>query len=184
MESTALSRFPDDIRKALAARVRPCTFARGHHLVVPGQVQREMYFVEEGVQMAHFEGQRKTHVMAFTYPPDPCALPESFSLQKESGSFLTCLTDSRLFALGFEELEEIFNQIPTAERFFRKMTEAVLAGMISRHLELHSLSMEERYLTFCRRSPHLLQLVPHKYLASYLGMDATNFSKLYNGVKF
>jgi hypothetical protein len=25
--------------------------------------------------------------------------------------------------------------------------------------------------------------VPHKYIASYLGIDATNFSKLYNRVK-
>ncbi|MDQ3015104.1 MAG: Crp/Fnr family transcriptional regulator, partial [Bacteroidota bacterium] len=69
------------------------------------------------------------------------------------------------------------------ERLFRKMTEAVLAGMINRHIELHSLTMEERYKIFCSRSPHLLHLVPHKYIASYLGMDATNFSKLYNSIR-
>jgi hypothetical protein len=34
-----------------------------------------------------------------------------------------------------------------------------------------------------QRSPHILNLVPHKYLASYLGMDATNFSKLLGSVK-
>jgi hypothetical protein len=44
--------------------------------------------------------------------------------------------------------------------------------------------MEERYKAFCRRSAHLLQRVPHKYIASYLGIDATNFSKLYNTVRF
>ena len=31
--------------------------------------------------------------------------------------------------------------------------------------------------------PHLLQLVPHKYLANYIGIDATNFSKLINSVR-
>jgi hypothetical protein len=64
------------------------------------------------------------------------------------------------------------------------MTEAVLAGMINRHIELHSLSMEERYRTFCQRSAHLLHTVPHKYIASYLGIDPTNFSKLFNSVRF
>jgi hypothetical protein len=34
-----------------------------------------------------------------------------------------------------------------------------------------------------QRSPHILQLVPHKYLANYLGIDATNFSKLLNRVR-
>ena len=63
------------------------------------------------------------------------------------------------------------------------MTEAILAGMINRHIELHSLTIEERFKVFCQRSPHLLQLVPHKYIASYLGIDPTNFSKLFNSVR-
>jgi CRP-like cAMP-binding protein len=78
----------------------------------------------------------------------------------------------------------LFDQSQELERLFRKMTEFVLAGMINRHIELHAQTMEERYLSFCRRSPHLLQLVPHKHIASYLGIDATNFSKLFNKVKF
>ena len=63
------------------------------------------------------------------------------------------------------------------------MTEAVLAGMIQRHFELQSLSIKERFLVFARRSPHLLELVPHKYLAAYLNINPTNFSKLFNSVK-
>ncbi|MDZ7645793.1 MAG: hypothetical protein U5K54_00700 [Cytophagales bacterium] len=78
----------------------------------------------------------------------------------------------------------MFDQSQNIERLFRKMTEALLAGIINRHIELQSLSIEERYKTFCQRSPHLLQLVPHKFIASYLGIDPTNFSKLYNKVKF
>jgi CRP-like cAMP-binding protein len=86
--------------------------------------------------------------------------------------------------LTFGELQALFDQSPPIERLFRRMTEAVLAGIINRHLELHTLTMEERYKAFCRRSAHLLQRVPHKYIASYLGIDATNFSKLYNTVRF
>ena len=177
-----------DISKAdfnlLTEKLKSRLFKKGNFIIVPGQVQRELYFVKSGVQMSYFDTDNKTHVIAFTYFPNLCAIPESFSFQTPSGYYLTCLTDSELAYITFGDLQKLFDQSQSIERLFRRMTEFVLAGMINRHIELHSLSMEERYKTFCKRSPHLLQLVPHKYIASYLAIDPTNFSKLFNNVKF
>lgn len=168
----------------LTEKLKTRTFKKGDVIVVPGQVQRELYFVKNGVQMSYFDTDRKTHVIAFTYAPNVCAIPESFSFQAPSGYFLTCLTDSEMEYITFEELQILFDRSQPLERLFRRMTEFVLAGMITRHIELHSLNMQERYTAFCCRSPHLLQLIPHKYIASYLDIDPTNFSKLYNNVRF
>ena len=168
----------------LTGGLKTKTFKKGERIIVPGQVQREIYFVKSGVQMSSFETDKKTHVIAFTYYPNICAIPGSFPDQSPSNCCLTCLTDSELESLPFEGLQRLFDTSQQIERLFRKMTEALLAGVLNRHIELHSSTMKERYLDFCKRSPHLLQLVPHKYIASYLGMDPTNFSKLYNSVKF
>jgi CRP-like cAMP-binding protein len=168
----------------LTRNLRSKKFAKGDFITVAGQTQRELYFVKKGVQMSFFDAGNKTHVIAFTYPPNVCAIPESFSFQSPSTYFLTCLSDSEMEYISFHQLQKLFDQSQNIERLFRRMTEAVLAALINRHIELHSMTMEERYITFCRRSPHLLQLVPHKYIASYLGIDPTNFSKLYNSVKF
>lgn len=168
----------------LTKNLKTRTFKKGDFITVAGQTQRELYFVKSGVQMSFFDADNKTHVIAFTYPPNLCAIPESFSFQIPSKYFLTCLTDSELDYITFEELQKLFDQSQPIERLFRRMTEAVLAGIINRHIELHSMTIEERYKTFCQRSPHLFQLVQHKYLASYLGIDPTNFSKLFNSVKF
>jgi CRP-like cAMP-binding protein len=169
--------------RLLTAKLRTKHLAKGTPLVTPGQVQHEFYFVRSGVQMSFFEADHHPQVIAFTYPPGVCAIPESFCAQTPSRYALTCLSESQLDYLTFGELQALLDQSHPIERLFRRMTEAVLAGVINRHLELHTLSMEERYKTFCRRSAHLLQLVPHKYIASYLGIDATNFSKLYNTVR-
>ena len=168
----------------LVQNLRSKTFKKGDYITVPGQIQKELYFVRNGIQMSFFDTHDKTHVVAFTYAPNLCAIPESFALQIPSKYFLKCLSDSEMEYITFDELQILFDQSQQIERLFRKMTEAILAGMINRHIELHSMTIEERYKTFCKRSPHLLQLVPHKYIASYLGIDATNFSKLYNSVKF
>lgn len=168
----------------LAGKLKTKAFKRGTFITVPGQVQKRLYFVKRGVQMSYFDANEKTHVIAFTYFPNLCAIPESFSFQAPSKYFLVCLTDSELEYITFDELQGLFDLSQQIERLFRRITEFVLAGMINRHLELHSLTIEERYKAFCQRSPHLLQLVPHKYIASYLAIDPTNFSKLFNTVKF
>lgn len=168
----------------LTGNLKNRTFKKNDLIVAPGQVQKELYFVKTGIQMSYFEAGNKTHVIAFTYPPDLCAIPGSLSFQTPSKYYLGCLTDSELEYITYDELQILFDQSQQIERLFRKMTEALLAGMINRHTELHSLTMPERYKAFCQRSPHVLQLVPHKYIASYLGIDATNFSKLFNTVKF
>jgi len=173
---------PEDY-KLLSNNLRHKAFKKGAHIVAPGQTQKELYFIKQGVQMSFFETSKKTHVIAFTYPPNICAIPDSFSFQLPSKYYLTCVSDSEADYLPFEVLQQLFDQSRQIERLFRKMTETILAGVINRHIELHATTIEERFKNFCQRSPHLLQLVPHKYIASYLGIDATNFSKLFNNVR-
>lgn len=158
-------------------------FKKGARLVQVGQIQKELYLVKSGVQMSYFESEERSHVIAFTYPPNLCAVPESFSFQKPSNCELVCITDSEMDCLSYDDLQGLFERSHEIERLFRIMTEAILAGLINRHIELHSMTIEARFKAFCQRSPHLLQLVPHKYIASYLGIDPTNFSKLFNTVK-
>lgn len=167
----------------LAENMKSKRFKKGDFITTPGQVQKDLYFIVSGVQMSYMEEDDKMHVIAFTYPPGISAIPESFSSQTPSKYYLKCLEDTETEHISYHHLQQIFDRSQSIERLFRKMTEAILAGMINRHVELHTLTIEERYKTFCQRSPHLLQMVPQKYIASYLGIDATNFSKLYNSVK-
>lgn len=175
----------DDDWQEIASKLKPGFYKKGSILTNPGQVQRELFFVRDGVQMSYISDDEndKMHVMAFTYAPGLCAIPDSFMLQQPSAYSLTCLTDSRLDALRFEDLQILFDRSQQIERLFRKMSESILAGLIKRHQEWMMLSMEDRYREFCRRSPHLLRLSPHKYIASYLSIDPTNFSKLYNNIR-
>jgi CRP-like cAMP-binding protein len=156
--------LPENDLHLLIKKLKPKSFKKGAPLVEVGAVQRELYFIKSGIQMAYFNSLEKDYVMAFTQCPDLCAIPDSFSFQTPSHFRLVAIT-------------------PALERLFRRMTEKILAGIITRHVELHSLTMEERFKAFCKRSPHLLKEVPHKYLASYLGIDPTNFSKLFNSVR-
>jgi CRP-like cAMP-binding protein len=173
----------DDDYNLLIANLQAKQFQKGDHVIRQGEIQRELYFVKSGVQICHIETNEKTHVLAFTYHPNLVSLPESFSFQLPSKYFFTCITDTELDCLRFDDLQEIYKQSQDIERLFRKINEKLLSGFLNQHIELRTLTMAERFKIFCARSPHLLQQVPHKYIASYLDIDATNFSKLFNKIK-
>ncbi len=72
---------------------------------------------------------------------------------------------------------------PDIEWLIRKGITGAMSGLLERLTELQCFSSEEKFRKLLQRSPHILQLVPHKYLANYLGIDATNFSKMINRIK-
>ena len=69
------------------------------------------------------------------------------------------------------------------ETLFRITTERFLVGVLQRQHELMAFDMETRFKLFVKRSPHLLNTISQKDLASYLRMDSTNFSKLMNSIR-
>ncbi|HYF03399.1 MAG TPA: Crp/Fnr family transcriptional regulator, partial [Patescibacteria group bacterium] len=144
----------------------------------------DLYFVREGVQMSYHTHGGGQQVMAFTYPPSLSGIPESFLQQRPALYNLEALTDSTFEAISFERLNGLYDESHELERLTRKLTEAVFIGVSQRLFELHAFTIEERFKAFARRSPHLFGLVPHKYIASYLNINPTNFSKLYNSIKF
>ena len=158
-------------------------YNKGDVMTHEGQVQRDFLWVEEGVQMSYLNHDGDIHVIAFTYPPSFSGIPESFLLQKPSLYELTALTESKVRAFSHQTLQLLCDQHRSLEKAFSRQTELLLEGVIKRHLERQTMTIEQRFKEFARRSPHLFQLGPHKYIANYLHINHTNFSKLFNQVK-
>jgi CRP-like cAMP-binding protein len=108
---------------------------------------------------------------------------DSFLTQTPSLYFLETITASRFLRISYEQVQQLMKQYPGIQQMIFNATAAALKGALHRQIELLCFSNEEKFKTLLQRSSHILNLVPHKYLASYLGMDATNFSKLLGSIK-
>lgn len=170
--------LPAQSLKKIVEAFRPVEFNRKEVITWEGQVEKYLYFVLEGVQRSYYIKDGKEHVIAFTYPPSFSGIPESFLTQQSSKYFLDAITPSKMLRLSYDTLQAMLEEDHHVERLLRKATETVLIGLVQRHYELLAFNMEERFGAFVKRSPTLLNMVPHKDLASYLGINATNFSKL------
>lgn len=152
-------------------------------LTEAGSVQKDIYFVLEGIQKSYYLRDGKQYIIAFTYAPSLTGIPESFFMQSPSRYFLETITASHLLRISHADHVAFMSDHRDLETLMRKMTEMVLAGVIERHHELMAFDMESRFRSFLKRSPHLINMVSQKDLASYLRMDATNISKLLNSIK-
>ena len=158
-------------------------YDRGAVITREGQVQRDMLLIVEGVQMSYLNHDGKHHVIAFSYGISPTGIPESFTFQKPSDYVLQALTKSRFLAISYQNFMACCDEHRALERAILLLNAAWMEGIIKRHMELQTCTIEERFRRFAQRSPHLFQLVPHKYIANYLHISPTNFSKLFNSIK-
>ena len=152
-------------------------------MTAPGEMQHHWFYVLDGIQKSYYLHDDKQHVIAFTYPPSFSGIPESFFTQTPSKYYLETITDSVFLKISFEQHQDLMEKYRPIETLFRKATELLLVGILHRYYELMAYDIETRFTTFVKRSPHLLQLVSQKDLASYLRIDATNFSKLMNSIR-
>lgn len=163
---------------------QPFSAKRKQLLTAYGDTERYLYFVTEGVQRAFYvndEGKEAT--IMFSYPFSFSGVADSFLLQIPSRYFLETLTRSEFIRAPHAQIETLMRTYHGFETLIRKALSITLAGVLERQIELQSYSAEQKFRTLLRRSPHVLRLIPHKYLASYMGIDATTFSKLLGSVK-
>jgi CRP-like cAMP-binding protein len=179
-----ISPLPEEELERFTAHWQPLTVKRKTLLTAAGETERYIYFVVEGLQRAFYVGDgNKEATIVFTYPPSFSGVADSFLTQTPSLYFLETLTASRFLRISYDAVEQMMHTSPLIQKFLFTATAFALKGALHRHVELQCYTNEEKFRTLLQRSPHILNLVPHKYLASYLGMDATNFSKLLGTVK-
>jgi CRP-like cAMP-binding protein len=163
---------------------QPFTAKRKTILTAAGETEKHLYFVTEGVQRAFYlKDDDKDATLVFTYAGSFSGVADSFLLQQPSKYFLETLTQSEFLRTSFQQVNELMLKRHSFETFIRKSLAYTLAGVLERQIELQCFSAEEKFRVLLKRSPHVLQMIPHKYLASYLGLDATTFSKLLGSVR-
>lgn len=170
--------------KSFSSIWQPVEYKRKTILTAAGETEKHLYFVIEGLQRSFYIGDGKQEAtIVFTYPPSFSGVADSFLTRTPSKFFFETLTTSKMLRTTYQQLEELMNQSPAIQQLVLKLTAFALKGVLERQVEIQCFSAEEKFKALLKRSPHVLQIIPHKYLASYLGVDPATFSKLLGTVR-
>ena len=97
------------------------------------------------------------------------AQPAHFNIQD--------ITDTCLYAIDKNTMEHLYGQFPRWERFGRLIWERAFLKVIDGFISFQTLTAEERYHVAMQQS-NLLQKIPLKQLASYLGITPASLSRI------
>ena len=148
-------------------------------LLNSGEICHNSYFVNSGLLRSFtINDAIVTHVLSFAC--EGWWISDMYSLlsQKPGNLFIEVVEDAEVVVLSKKNQEELYFQIPKMERFFRVLIENALIASQERVLDNLSLSAEERYDKFSQKYPALIQKIPQKQIAAYIGVTPEFFSKM------
>ena len=148
-------------------------------LLSAGEVANCTYFVNSGILRSfNINDNIIEHVLHFACEGWWIGDMYSYISGKPGNLFIEVLEDSEVVIITKENELQVYQEIPKLERFFRILAENSLVSHQERLMDNLSLTAEERFEKFCSKYPTLIQKVPQKHIASYIGVTPEFFSKM------
>ena len=165
--------------KLLMTKVVVRNYLKNQYIVQQGDVCKSANFIISGcTKTFYIDLEGNEHVVMFSVEDWWASDLGSFITQAPADFNVQCLENTQLIQFSYENLEELYVQIPKLERLFRKIIERAFVASQKRIIRNFSLDAKERYLIFKNTYPKIDKRVPQYLIASYLGITKEFFSKI------
>ncbi len=154
-------------------------YAKHEYFLAKGQICRKIGFIDTGL-VRTFNIDRTGQEITNWLTTDGDFITEvmSFLTQSPTLEYLQCLDDTRVVYLSYSDLMDCYQKIPKMESFIRMLYEELIVDIKKYLLANVHRSAEERYEEFIRKYPLLMEKVPLKHIASFLGITDSTLSRL------
>ncbi|GAA4320358.1 hypothetical protein GCM10023149_19590 [Mucilaginibacter gynuensis] len=157
------------------------------------RVKKHQYLVQEGDQATHeylilsgifrmfyLDSEGKEHIVQFAGENWWMADYQAYFNQKQATLNIVCMEDAEVLCTTLPGRETLSSDIHKMEHFFRvKLTKGYVAQQ-RRIISLLSSTPQQRYEEFGKLYPDMMQKIPKKYIAEYLGVSRETLSRLYS----
>lgn len=143
-------------------------------------IENHISFIESGVVRLYIpkEDPEKEITFGFSFKNQFISAYDSFLTQKPSKYQLQALTETTILSITYADLQEVYKKTQIGNLIGRLTAERLFLIKSKREQNLLNLSAEERYLKLFKERPELLQVIPLKYISSYIGITAQALSRI------
>ncbi len=163
----------------LRSKVKYRKYLKNQYLVQAGDVCRYTSYVISGCTKTFFiddEGQE--HIVMFSAEDWWSSDIASFITQTPADFNIQSIENTEVIQFSYENMEQLYTEIPKLERYFRKIIERAFVASQKRIIRNFSMTAKDRYLIFKESYPNLEQRIPQYMIASYLGITKEFLSKI------
>lgn len=160
--------------------------ARGlHYQIYPaksvvleyGKICKKLYFLEQGLlrYVSYKKGEEVTKF--FTLPPYCFTAQRSFTREELSEESIIVVEEAIIWELDRQIAFDLLRQ-PAWSEFIRQLVQEVQYKTEEILTALQTSTAEERYLALLKENSPIIQKVPLKHIASYLGIAPQSLSRI------
>jgi CRP-like cAMP-binding protein len=163
----------------LVTNFNPDHIVRSAYLLKAGAVCNESHFIESGIIRSYtfdFEGNEVT--TAFYSKNMFTSDLLSFFKRTVSKEYIQAITDCEIWSTTYEDMQASFHAFPEYREFGRLNIINQYGMLKQRMLSVLQETAEQRYNELINSDPEIVQHVPLKYIASYLGITDTSLSRI------
>lgn len=160
-------------------RFRHKTTKRNEILLQVGDVCPYIYFVNSGclrIYMLDVNGKESTRFLV-TEGRFGTSFP-SFTLQEPSLAYIQSIEPSDVLYINHHDFNKLFDDFPGWEHSYRIGLQMDYIASIKRIESLITMDARQRYQSLMETNPALIQRLPSKIIADYLGISQETLSRL------
>ena len=147
-------------------------------LVRKGEVANNLIFLKSGIVSSVYDEGRKKFIRDFYFSPLIFTEQESFIKRIPAKFSVICITNIDCQIISHESLEKAYNHIPKLREVAFDLLFIGFVNVSNRLESLLTLNPEKRYIKLLKENPKLLQSIPLKMIASYLGITDVALSRI------
>lgn len=147
-------------------------------LLKVGEVETHLNFIETGSIRMFVPKEENDLTFGFCFSGQFMSAYDSFLTQAPSNYQTETMTDSVLWRITFDDLQDIYKNTDCGELIGRKTAENLFLFKAKREQSLLNEGAEERYLNLFSERPNLIKEIPLKFLASYIGITPQALSRI------
>lgn len=151
---------------------------KNHPLLVAGQTEKYLSFIETGIIRFYLSGKDYDRTFAFAFANNFASGYDSFLTQKPSTYHIQTITETVLWRISATDLQHIYQETEVGNTIGRYASEDLYLKKIKRELSLLYENAEQRYLNLFTEQPELLEKIPLKFIASYIGITPQALSRI------
>jgi len=151
---------------------------RNDFLVNQGDINTNLYFVEEGSLRVFIDDDKGEHTIRFGYKNSIITVLDSFLIEKPTSFYIQALKKCELKVISKANYMRIINSKKEYEEIWMNLLESFMYQQIEREIDLITYSPQKRFERVFKRSPQVFQEIPQKHIASYLRMTPETLSRI------
>lgn len=149
------------------------------YLLQEGNIAHTENFVVSGCLRSYEVNDKgQEHVIQFSVEDWWVGDLLSFLTEQPSNYNIDCLEDCELIQFTKAGLNQLYNEAPAVERYFRILLQNAYIATSQRLLTSMSKTAVEQYVAFIKKYPHIEKRITNKQIASYLGITPESLSRV------